>query len=134
MGDSFYNLSFLTINDIEEVKVFRPGPDAAQFPFAPDGVIQFITKKGYEPGANVKSKSMEILPPSYPTARNYDEVENSPELEDQFKQSIFWESYAINSDDRRTSIEFRRTEEPYEVVVDYVSKNGRVVSKVVKFE
>lgn len=67
VGDSIYALSFLDQNDIEEIKIYK-GNQALYFPFAPDGVIQFISKKGAIYFKNIERENMYILPSFYSTA------------------------------------------------------------------
>ncbi|MEM9389356.1 MAG: MG2 domain-containing protein [Bacteroidota bacterium] len=66
IGDNIFNIGYLNETDIEEVKVFK-GLDALMFPFAPDGVIQFITKRGESHYFNIKSVNTNVLPPFYNT-------------------------------------------------------------------
>ncbi|MEP2772353.1 MAG: hypothetical protein ABJH05_09400 [Fulvivirga sp.] len=91
MGDNMFNLNFLSLDQIDEIKVYRPGPDAVQFPFAPDGVIQIITKKGFNPSNEIKGKHLTLINSVYNKGRTYDIVENDPTRQNNNKPTIYWQ-------------------------------------------
>lgn len=90
MGDNMFNLNFLSLDQIDEIKIYRPGPDAAQFPFASDGVIQIISKKGFNPSNDIKGKHLSLINPIYSKVRGYDVVENDPTRDNSNNPTLYW--------------------------------------------
>ncbi len=128
MGDNMFNLNFLTIEEIDEVKVYRPGPDAAIFPFAPDGVIQFITKKGFAPSNDIKSKDIKILEPQYSQTRDYNVIEITPEKSDN-NTSIWTTDYF--DDDTSKYYEYKSAENDKSIIsVIGINENGEVMELI----
>lgn len=90
LGDNMFNLNFLSLEQIDEIKIYRPGPDAAQFPFASDGVIQIITKKGYNPTNEIKGKHLKVVDPIYSRIRDYDIIEADAARDNSSNPTLKW--------------------------------------------
>jgi hypothetical protein len=127
MGDNMFNLNFLTLDEIDEVKVYRPGPDAAIFPFAPDGVIQFITKKGFVPSNDIKSKHIKVLEGQYNKTRDFDLIEMTPEKSTLENNTRLWKTDNIKEGDR-LNYEYQPVENERNVIsLTGVNQNGEVI-------
>ncbi len=126
MGDNMFNLNFLDPTEIEEVLVYRPGPDAVQFPFAPDGVIQIITKKGFVPDDNIKSKHLQVLDPIYSKSRSYDLIELNPELDKKFAATKLWKEDLVTPDELKIYDFIMDKKEDYIIKINAISNSGEV--------